>query len=454
MPLNRNTSPLKTLDATSLAAWLLLAAAFLMGGASRENELRVALIELAALPLLLIATTSLLQTRQLSGLAIACLVALVGLPLLQLIPLPPFIWSALPGREPLALALNLVGEPLGWTSMSMAPDRTWRSVLALIPPIAMFLGFLATDRDNRRRLFYGVMAVTALSILIGAVQLASGGNQFYPWRTTDWPSMVGLFANRNHLATLCLISIPIAVAVGSRRLGDYQGRLPGTFWAAAILLALTVIAIGVIRSRAGVVLFMPVLGASVLAGWIAMGRGRPTPVLLGIVGTATVALIAVGAFALRPILDRFDTAGVREWRYENWPLILDTASNYLPFGSGIGSFDAVFRAVEPWQELRPTFFNQAHNEYLETWIEAGWFGAAAFVLFAVWFTRRAWSAWRAQPSTARDLQRASSIGILAVLLHSGVDYPLRTLTIAVVFAILCAALETGGRPGSGREAQR
>ena len=55
------------------------------------------------------------------------------------------------------------------------------------------------------------------------------------------------------------------------------------------------------------------------------------------------------------------------------------ADAYLPFGAGLGAFDTVFRSVEPLAELDPTYFNQAHNEYLETWLEAGWSGIALII---------------------------------------------------------------------------
>ena len=67
------------------------------------------------------------------------------------------------------------------------------------------------------------------------------------------------------------------------------------------------------------------------------------------------------------------------------------------------------------------------------------------ISFLVWYGRRSWTAWRARPSTPRDLQRAASIAIGAVLLHSIGDYPLRTETIAVIFALCCGLLELAGR---------
>ncbi len=57
----------------------------------------------------------------------------------------------------------------------------------------------------------------------------------------------------------------------------------------------------------------------------------------------------------------------------------EAAQSYLPVGSGLGSFDPVYRSVEPLERLDATFFNQAHNDYLEIWLETGWIGAGLTV---------------------------------------------------------------------------
>ena len=181
--------------------------------------------------------------------------------------------------------------------------------------------------------------------------------------------------------------------------------------------------------------------ASLTAAWFATGRAVPKTALIGGMAILAVAMLAVILFGLDPLMDRFDTSGQREGRFENWPYVLEAANTYLPLGSGLGSFDAVFRSVEPLDRLDSSFFNQSHNDYLESWLEAGWFAAAILGGFLVWFVRRTWTAWRSQ-SSARHLQRASSIAILAVLAHSAADYPLRTALIACVFALCVAVLET------------
>ncbi|RZJ46056.1 MAG: O-antigen ligase family protein [Brevundimonas sp.] len=289
------------------------------------------------------------------------------------------------------------------------------------------------------------LAAAVVSVLLGAIQLGSGDTRFYLWATTAAGSVTGFFANRNHLATLLLATLPFAAVFGAAILRRRsENRLP--LWFGALFMGLVVVGLAAIRSRAGVILFGPIAIASLLAAWIAAGRGRPGPGLLALTGGVAAAIGAVAILALPPILARFDVQSAPEGRFEGWPIVAAASETWLPLGSGIGSFDAVFRSVEPLEQLDPTFFNHAHNEYLETWLEAGWLGAALIVVFLLWYGRRLWAAWKAGPSRERDLQRAASIALLAMLVHSGVDYPLRTAALAVLFAFCAAILEKAGQP--------
>lgn len=431
-------------NAVAVAIVVLLAFAVLLGGASRQHALRLALVELAALPLLVMAGGKLLADQDFwdrHRLVLGLILGIAATPLLQLIPLPPAIWTALPGRDPLVLSLTLANIPAGWSALSLTPEQTWRAFLALIPPIAMFTAVLTVPAAFRRLLVYLLLAFVTAAIMLGVLQLVSG--RFYPWATTAPGNMVGFFANRNHLATLLLLSLPFAAAIlgGAFRRRTDQSQI--ALWLSMSFMGLVVIALGVIRSRTGVVLVGPALVASFVIAWIAGGRGRPKPQLLAVMGAVAVAMAAVGIFALGPIMDRFDPDAAPEGRSENWPTVVEAAQTYLPVGSGLGSFDPVYRSVEPLERLDATFFNQAHNDYLETWLETGWIGIGLLIVFLVWWGRRSWSAFKAPTSRDTDIQRAASIAMLMVMIHSAVDYPLRTETIAVIFA-LCAALLEGG----------
>lgn len=452
----------------AIATLVLLVLAFVLGGASRQHELRLAIVELAALPALMLGVLVLLQRSQWKPYSYAFMVlaGIAAIPLIQIIPLPPQIWTALPGRQALVDALALAGMEPAWSSWSLTPDRTWRSFLALLPPIAVFVGALACTGADRERFIRLLLLGVGVAMLLGAIQFASGSERFYLWATTAAGNVVGFLANRNHMATLCLMCLPFAAVMGAAvlRRGEHRNRM--MLWLSILFIAMVVLTLGAARSRTGVILLGPTLGVSMIAAWIASGRDRPKPQFLAAVGAGILALITLSVFILSPVLERFDTVGAKEGRFENWPFVLQAANTYLPTGSGIGSFDAVFRSVEPLALLDATFFNQAHNEYLETWLEAGWLGAIVLIAFMVWFSRRSWTAWRTGPSTQRDLQRAASIAIAVVLIHSIVDYPLRTETLATIFALMCALLETahlsdsalavesGGRPRRRRRSGR
>lgn len=437
-------------DGVAIAALVLLVFSFVLGGASHSHALRLALVELASLPLLVLASRRLITTGAWRDhrFSLGLLAALVAIPLVQLIPLPPAVWTGLPGRDQLVLALELAGLEPGWSPLSLAPDRTWGSALALLPPLALFLAVLSLSYLQRERLVQVCIAAAIAGILLGAAQLVSG-DRLYLWEWAEAGQIRGFFANRNHLASSLLVALPFAVVLGAATLRR-RDRRTNALWIGALFTGLVIVALAAIRSRAGITLFAPVMLVSLMAAWIAAGRGRPGPGLLVLGGAIGAALTAVAVLALPPILERFDTEGAPEVRLERWPLVLETADTFLPLGSGIGSFDAVYRSVEPLEELDGSFFNQAHNEYLETWLEAGWLGLGLVLAFLVWYFRRCWTAWKAPPSREADLQRAASIGIGFLLLHSVGDYPLRTATLAVVFALCCGLLELARRSDPAR----
>lgn len=443
-------------DWLALAAVVLLSASFLLGGASRQHELRLALVELAALPLLVIAASRLIQSGEwrVYRWPLGLMVAVAAIPLIQLVPLPSAIWTGLPGREQVRLALDVTDVAAGWGPISLTPDETWRHFLAYLPPAAMLLAVLAGGRTLGRQLVLVCLAAAAISIVLGIAQLSSGGTQLYLWETTSAGSVVGFFANRNHLATLTLMLVSFGAVLAVGRPSGSAGRSMALRWAAICFVALSVIALGIIRSRAGVILIGPTLGAGAVAAWLAAGRGRMGVPFIGGLAAAVAGIAAVAFFAIIPVLDRFDPGATPELRFDRWPLVLETAQVYLPLGSGVGSFDPVYRSVEPLGELDASFFNHAHNEYLEVLMETGWLGAAAVAAFLFWFARSAWSAWIGPASLHRDLQRAASIGIIAMLGHSWVDYPMRTETIAVVFAICCGLLAVSPSDEPGQRTRR
>ena len=132
------------------------------------------------------------------------------------------------------------------------------------------------------------------------------------------------------------------------------------------------------------------------------------------------------------------------------PLALDVAKAYSPWGAGLGSFLLAFQPFEG-DKVAAAIVNHAHNDYIELWLDGGWAAVllASPVLLA--FALAGLRVWRrsSEPSPWRLLGRAAWIALLLALLHSLVDYPLRTTANLAVFGLL-AAMAMGGEPGYRR----
>src|ERR1019366_5409281 len=101
---------------------------------------------------------------------IGVLLAIATIPLLQLVPFPPEVWRQLPGRGDLTTALKLAGVDQPWAPITLDPESTLQSVLALLPPAAMFLSVIGSGDRQRCVLVSSTLIWAALSIALGAAQ--------------------------------------------------------------------------------------------------------------------------------------------------------------------------------------------------------------------------------------------------------------------------------------------
>lgn len=422
----------------------LLAASLLLGGASARGAGTLAngALQMLALAFLLYAVwirrdvpLTAPARMLLWGLA-----ALVGFVAISQIALPPSIWTDLPGREPVADGFALLGVELPSLPLSLGGRWTLFSILALLPPAAAFLLVAKATAKERLVVPWILLGFAVVSLILGAAQLAGGDNsplRFYSITNPNRP--VGFFANTNHLATLLLMAMPLATYVAARSGGNGRsGRRSG------VLLAVvggTAVLVGValVNSVAGYALAVPV----VLASALMFRRATPGKDLtfwkLGLVAVALsfVAFALLGPIANQAIGEemRGDVPNRAAFAKLTWTAIQST----FPAGTGLGSFQEIYRTFESPALVDHAYVNHAHNDYLEVVLELGLFGTLLVLAFIAWYGWLASKAWRSDSSNA-DLARAASIIVAVGLLHSVVDYPLRTSAIAVVFTAACGLL--------------
>src|SRR5262245_12892322 len=135
-----------------IAAGGYVLACLVMGGGAAVGFLSDVLIQLLAIPVLLISLWRYLDLRSDSRprwvLVLAALI--VAVPAVQLVPLPPAIWTLLPGRHLLVDAFLLLNSELPWAPISVAPAATWLSLVSLLPPLAVFFATLLMSLRQRR----------------------------------------------------------------------------------------------------------------------------------------------------------------------------------------------------------------------------------------------------------------------------------------------------------------
>ena len=153
-----------------------MVASLTLGGGARSGYLSDAILQLLAIPLLFVALWKMFEvslTKQMRRALLFCL-AIAAIPLVQLIPLPPWLWTALPNREVSEAAFAILGHEVSWMPISVSPYETWLSALSLLPPLAIFLGTLLLSYRERRLLSLVILAVGVLSVFVALMQVVQG----------------------------------------------------------------------------------------------------------------------------------------------------------------------------------------------------------------------------------------------------------------------------------------
>ncbi len=432
-----------------------LVAAFALGGGGSQYGLANLLIQLVALGALAFHRDAFLLFWRDAPLALRGLIVLsVALPLLQIIPLPPSIWTSLPGRVLVESAV-IRAQPIGWMPFSVDPIRTLLALTALIVPIIVLTIGWSLSLGRLSLVAWSIVAFGLVTLAIGAVQVTSNGTAGTIFQEGGPTSLLlGTFANRNSTGLLLIFALALAVVLPAPKPSPMV--LPVRLGICVLL----VLAIVLTRSRTAFVLTaIPIVLGLIRAysharmskpagpsrSWLA----RPATALLGsvvLLAVAASALVVAAPGRLGQTLERFEN--IEEARLYIWEDATYAIDRYWPLGSGMGTFEDVFQVDESLENLTRRRAGRAHNDYLEIAIEAGVPGIA---LIAFWALFIAYCTWRARQSHYRWLGWSGSAFLLAVALQSITDYPLRNQTLLALagFATL-VLVRTAFDPKAGQ----
>jgi O-antigen ligase len=274
----------------------------------------------------------------------------------------------------------------------------------------------------------------------------------YPgiWAFARRPQFIGrgsgTYINPDHLAGFLAMVIPLALSYTVMSRFTHTLKVFIGYCAVAMMAG-----VGVTLSRGGIV----AAGATLIVFCLVLifQRGYWLPALGLIIGLVALA-IAFGT-EFESVQKRFDAAFANghlgDTRFDYWSAAVHVFKDHPLWGGGPAQFDSEFAHYRPAAvQARPIY---AHNDYLNTLCDWGAVGLAIILTVCGLLYCGAIKTW---PSVSQaDLDgRASqkgdrsaflmgaSIGLLAILFHSFVDFNMHVPANAVVVVLLMALISS------------
>jgi len=438
-----------------VALCLLLVGLFIAGGASRANVFGQVIIRAVAFGVLIAAIFAGTGTGTGTGIGTMrgggrvpslILIGALVLAISQLVPLPPAVWQSFPGRSLLAQAGTLAGQHQPWRPWSMVPGATFNSAASLVVPIAVLLVLAGLTDRERDRLPGLLLAVICLHSLVGLLQFSDAGFN-NPLVNDTMGQVSGMFANRNHFALLLAIGCMLAPVWGFMEPRQSFWRVPF----AITLTSLFVLMILASGSRAGLGLAALALMLTGVMTWPQtkrLLRHFPRWTLPAAIGGVVIllgvpVLLSVTAGRAVSIARLFELDPGQDMRQRALPTVFGMIGDYFPWGTGMGTFDPIFRIHEPNALLKPSYFNHAHNDFLEIILNAGIAGGLLLVASIGWWMWASVAVWRGGGEQRFIFARLGSGILLLVCLASVFDYPARTPIMMALIMIAAIWLGDG-----------
>lgn len=255
----------------------------------------------------------------------------------------------------------------------------------------------------------------------------------------------GTYICPNHLAGFLEMILPLAMAyVFMAKVGPATKVFIG--YAGMVMLA----GIGVSISRGGWI--ATALALTVL--FIVLLRQRqyriPAIVALTVLLGFGIAFVSNARLTQKRFSEMFVAGKLEDVRFRLWKPAVNMWEDHALWGVGPGHFDLRFRQYRPDDvQMRPYY---VHNDYLNTMADYGVAGTglvlSAWVLlfvgvFQTWkFVLRVSSDGASRKSNKPAFVLGASIGLLAILLHSMVDFNMNIPANAILAVTLMALLSS------------
>jgi O-antigen ligase len=370
---------------------------------------------------------------------------LIGMIVLGLVQLLPLRSSSSGGATTIALA----------NSLSLDPNST---KLVLVQLSTLLIYFAATlvfvDTPHRLRvLVRTIMVFGFLLAIFGLTQSCTSPTKVYWMRELSQSTAFGPFINRHHFAGYMELTIALPLGLLFAGAVDKEKRLIYLFIAGLMGVALVMTASrGGIISLVAEILFLVVVTAiwrkqserrhrkshrfKRIAGRLGMAGALLFGLFMGVI-------LLGGEFSIYRFIDSVNTDDPTTGRAHFWAVTLDIIRAHPFLGTGLGAFGVIYTRYDSRNGLYR--LEQAHNDYLQIFSDAGIVGATLALIFLVLLFWKALSRARSRDDFRRGVALAALSGCFAVLVHSFFDFTLHTTSNALLFLVLAALATLNGR---------
>lgn len=379
--------------------------------------------------------------------------------ILQVLPLPDTLIASL---SPEAHQVQMLAGLQGAMHLSLDVYQS-RIMLALSTSYFMvFLMCLLIVRDGKRinTLVTTLVLSGLFQAMLGIILFSFGAHYRIFFNEILHENVIGTFVNRNHFAGYMEMTLALGIGLMIAKLGNHRQSHQG--WKQKLVAALNfmmsdkmrfrmmlvvmVIALVLTRSRMGNSAFF---GAMLVMGIITVlvsRKNAPATAAL-ILSLIIVDVFVIGTWVgLEKVVSRIHetqlvSSGIQtteetiEERTLPAKYTLNLIRDFPLFGTGGGSYYDAF--VRYRSNEMTAFFDHAHNDYVEIAADMGLLGASSLLLLSVSclfiaiktiYTRRS--------SMSRGVAFGSAMGIVAIAIHSWVDFNLQIPANALTFVVV------------------
>lgn len=340
-------------------------------------------------------------------------------------------------------------------TLSLDPHSTR---LVIVQLSTLFVYFAATlvfvDTPHRLHLLVRtIMIFGFLLAIFGLTQSFTSPTKVYWMRELNQSTAFGPFINRHHFAGYMELTISLPLGLLLAGSIDKEKRLLYLFIAGLMGVALVMTA-----SRGGIISLVAEIVFLVIVTAIWKNQGERRRVrssrLKGIAGRVALAgalifglfmgvILLGGEFSLNRFIDSVNTDDPTTGRAHFWSVTIDMIKANPVLGTGLGAYGVIYTRYDTRNGLYR--LEQAHNDYLQVFSDAGVVGAALALAFVVILFYRGFGRAKSRDDFRRGVALAALGGCFAVLVHSFFDFTLHTTSNALLFLVLAALATLNGR---------